>query len=680
MRPRHAMISSNASMPEASARRVARRALGASLAALVCSVLLAPSAAHAAEDACDPRSKLSGCVNADNLWPHAGAGPFLSLGSPVLAPPGKASFGLVVSYLSRPIGLRVASPDPDGNIVYAIDNAVNATFVWSFGVTERLELTAAAPITVYQNGAGLGFATGSADELRRSTMRDVRFGFTFAMLPRPRTGSADGLSLLGRFELALPAGDAAALASGRTVTWVPTLTGTFRRGRFELGLEAGARVRGESQLANAHIGTQISGALGASFDVLSNGWLTAAAEAFALYTLTPQDPPARSADAERSPAFVPSEWIVSATTAPLLGGDVSFSLSGGGPIPFSSESALTTPRFRFGLAARYAPTGRDVDADGVLDRDDQCPRIAEDRDGFEDSDGCPDPDNDRDRILDVKDKCRDAAETVDGFKDEDGCPDPDDDEDGVLDEADACRNEAEDKDKFKDEDGCPDPDNDGDGLLDAVDKCPNGFEDKDGFKDDDGCPDPDNDLDQVLDEADKCPDGREDLDGFQDDDGCPELDNDEDGVLDKADRCPLAAETIDSKDDADGCPEAGARSLVKWSVDRIVAEDPARFLQGSAEVKPPLEEMLRRMAQLALGRAPIGTVVVEGYADRAGDESAKAQELAEKRALAVKAALIAAGVPEDRITAATGDPSEKRAGNVQQFEITVQRDKRGKRR
>jgi len=663
--------------PEPSARGP-RRARARWLASLCLTLgLLAPRAASAQ---CAPKAEISGCINADNLWVHAGAGPFLSLGSPILAPTGKASFGLALSYLSRPIGLRVSSPNPDGTVLHAIDNAVNATFLWSLGVHERLELTAALPITFYQDGTGISGVTAGEAELRRSTMRDVRFGFAASILPRPRAGSTDGASVIGRFELAVPAGDADAFASGRTVTWFPSLLASYKRGRFEASAEASARVRGTTQLANAHIGTQLGGALGASFDVLRNGWLTAAGEAFVLYNFAAQEPPARDVEAERSPAFVPAEWMLSATSAPLLGGDVSFTVSGGGPIPFSSEPAVTTPRFRFGLTARYAPSGRDTDADGVLDRDDRCVTVPEDRDGFEDGDGCPDPDNDNDGIPDVRDRCRDAAETVDGFKDDDGCPDLDDDEDGIPDVDDKCRNEAEDKDGFKDDDGCPDPDNDEDGILDKVDRCPNGAEDKDGFKDDDGCPDPDNDLDQVLDAADQCPDAREDLDGFEDDDGCPEPDNDEDGILDKADRCPLQAETIDGNEDEDGCPEPNAKSHVRWSGDRVVSDDPARFSPGSADVKKPLAEVLKQLAQLARGHAPIRAIIIEGYADRAGDESSKAMELAEKRALAVKAAFVAAGLPADRITAATGDPGEKRAQGAPHFEITVQKEKRGKRR
>ena len=114
-------------------------------------------------------------------------------------------------------------------------------------------------------------------------------------------------------------------------------------------------------------------------------------------------------------------------------------------------------------------------------------------------------DKDGDGILDDVDKCPTQPEDKDGWQDEDGCPDPDNDGDGILDATDKCPNEPEDKDNFQDEDGCPDPDNDNDGLADKVDQCPNDPEDKDGFEDDDGCPDPDNDKDTFADKDDKCP-------------------------------------------------------------------------------------------------------------------------------------------------------------------------------
>ena len=64
-------------------------------------------------------------------------------------------------------------------------------------------------------------------------------------------------------------------------------------------------------------------------------------------------------------------------------------------------------------------------------------------------------------------------EDKDGYLDEDGCPEPDNDLDGIPDAADKCPNEPEDPDGFEDEDGCPDPDNDKDTVPDVEDQCPN---------------------------------------------------------------------------------------------------------------------------------------------------------------------------------------------------------------
>ena len=116
---------------------------------------------------------------------------------------------------------------------------------------------------------------------------------------------------------------------------------------------------------------------------------------------------------------------------------------------------------------------QDADGDGLLDPDDKCPKEPEDKDGFEDADGCPDLDNDADGVADVADKCPAIAEDKDSFEDADGCPEPDNDGDKILDAQDRCPLEAEDFDAFEDTDGCPERDNDNDTLDDLADKCPN---------------------------------------------------------------------------------------------------------------------------------------------------------------------------------------------------------------
>lgn len=63
----------------------------------------------------------------------------------------------------------------------------------------------------------------------------------------------------------------------------------------------------------------------------------------------------------------------------------------------------------------------------------------------------PPGDRDGDKITDDVDKCPDLAEDIDGFGDTDGCPESDNDHDGVTDQADECPLEA----GLVDNKGCP---------------------------------------------------------------------------------------------------------------------------------------------------------------------------------------------------------------------------------
>ena len=97
-----------------------------------------------------------------------------------------------------------------------------------------------------------------------------------------------------------------------------------------------------------------------------------------------------------------------------------------GPGPLADEAQLALlpdvqPLAANALLPLVSPG--DDDRDGLPRADDVCPDHAEDVDGFEDGDGCPDPDNDGDRVPDGADKCPLVGETANGFDDDDGCPD-----------------------------------------------------------------------------------------------------------------------------------------------------------------------------------------------------------------------------------------------------------------
>jgi outer membrane protein OmpA-like peptidoglycan-associated protein len=317
---------------------------------------------------------------------------------------------------------------------------------------------------------------------------------------------------------------------------------------------------------------------------------------------------------------------------------------------FGLVRAIGSPQFRLLAGFRWAPDFKDTDGDGIADVKDQCPTQKEDKDGFQDADGCPDPDNDQDLIPDARDKCPNDAEDKDGFQDDDGCPEADNDNDGIPDLKDECPFQPETKNGFKDEDGCPDePDKDGDGIPDAKDKCPNEPEDKDGFEDLDGCPDPDNDNDGVPDKLDDCPNAPEDMDGFKDDDGCPDPDNDNDGVPDAKDKCPNQPETINGIKDDDGCPDKG-EAQVKIAEGKIQIMKKVYFDTNKASIKKVSNNILGQVALVLKASPQIKGVRIEGHTDSQG-KAEKNKTLSQARAEAVRAWLVKAGIEPARLFA-----------------------------
>ena len=106
----------------------------------------------------------------------------------------------MATYISRPVVLRVASPGPGGSDQYAVDNQVTGNFLFAYGVTPRLQLDFALPYTFVQSGAGTSPLTGGAD-LHDTAVRDLRFGFAYALVPRERISpdaQAEGSRAPGR--------------------------------------------------------------------------------------------------------------------------------------------------------------------------------------------------------------------------------------------------------------------------------------------------------------------------------------------------------------------------------------------------------------------------------------------------------------------------------------------------
>ncbi len=255
-------------------------------------------------------------------------------------------------------------------------------------------------------------------------------------------------------------------------------------------------------------------------------------------------------------------------------------------------------------------------------------------------------DSDNDGIPDNIDKCPYEAEDLDGYQDEDGCPDIDNDKDGIIDIKDGCPNAKEDFDGFQDSDGCPDVDNDGDGILDVIDKCPNKKEDFDGFQDKDGCPDIDNDNDGILDVNDKCPNEAEIFNGYKDDDGCPD---EVPTYIPQKKYRPKKRKTIKIKPKTKKKKETKIIEEKKNIPSRFLLRGESIFISGSSQIKSSAFNKLNGIAE-KIKSDPYSQWDIEAHVDKA-NSAAEALKLSRSQALAVKRYLISQGIPSENLRA-----------------------------
>jgi outer membrane protein OmpA-like peptidoglycan-associated protein len=506
-------------------------------------------------------------------------------------PPWKVRVGLDADYASRPLVVTDAAA---ANRSYAlVRQAAGLNLRLALGLGHRLEVAALVPVTAYQSGDTPADAAPPA----RGGLEALRVGAKARLLGNGMSGASLGAVVL----VAIPTGAGGGLVHETGVGGEGKLFGDLRAGGFTASLGAGVRLRQATHLYDIPLHNELVGA--ASGDYRLDTRTSFFGE---LAGATPLAHPAASA--KQTPLEL------------LLGGRQRFgALTVFGAAGPGLREGYGTPVLRLVAGASWSNAPLDVDHDGVDDETDRCPLAPEDRDGFEDNDGCPDVDNDGDGVPDKKDKCPDVAEDKDGFEDDDGCPDLDDDRDGVPDAVDKCRKEPETKNGYKDDDGCPDRN------MRLVD------EDKDG----------------VMDDVDKCPKLPEDKDAFEDDDGCPEPDNDKDGIPDGKDACPNEPETINNVKDDDGCPDKGIVTLKEGELETL---SPIFFATDRARVRHAFRPTLDDIAAILKAHPEIGRCAVEGHTDATGPAAWNAK-LSLDRARSVATYLTGKGVEAARVIA-----------------------------
>jgi hypothetical protein len=480
----------------------------------------------------------------------------------------------LMSWAYRPAVLRDANGDVAAKLV---SHQLSLDMLFGLGLGKRASVGAALPSVLYQNGesdARTARVTGDS-ALPAHALGDLGLTGKVTVVPHEEMGGV-GLAALAR--VTVPTGDRASYLGEGALSSELRLLGELRLIAVSLQATAGFRLRtAERTFAGATWGNEIPWGVGVAVKPQAFGLDAAGRWTWVLEThgALPAGPEAPFSSAVLSPAQLGASARYAIRDLSLLGGVE-------GPL----DRAAGVPVARVVAGVQWAPRVHDVDGDGVEDDLDECPELAEDRDGFEDADGCPDFDNDDDGVPDADDRCPTAMEDEDGFQDEDGCPDPDNDSDGIPDEQDACPDAAGPRSQDPKLNGCPVTDKDGDGVADDKDRCPDAPEDRDGFQDEDGCPDPDDDSDGIADALDRCPRQPGPASSNPRWNGCPIPDRDGDTFDDDSDKCPTEAETWNGVKDDDGCPDPGGQPLVQVQQTKtgpaLAVRAPIRF-KGPAE-------------------------------------------------------------------------------------------------
>jgi large repetitive protein len=349
----------------------------------------------------------------------------LALQLPSTLGPKRWSARLALAYQNDPL----VSGVPSGSDVAVVADHLALHMAGAVGLGERFELFALVPVVVYQSGeqqpgSGLLFPTP-----RKSGFGDPVLGASAHLLGERERGPQLGLNAA----LLVPIGSGTTLASDGGAGLRATISGALVLPVVTLAIETGAAYRPHRELAFLDSGSEL---------LIRAGAYVPIADRFRL--LAELNGATRLGDGKTFDT-------VASPLEMLLGGE--YRMPGGLNFGLGIGPGLTlgtgTPAVRvLGMVGYASPLQKpleepsepppepepepeppappaDSDGDGMADPDDRCPTAAEDKDGVEDTDGCPDVDldTDGDGLRDPIDRCPAEAETVNSHEDEDGCPD-----------------------------------------------------------------------------------------------------------------------------------------------------------------------------------------------------------------------------------------------------------------
>jgi len=489
-------------------------------AALATAIVLVSSAASAQLPSLDVRT-----------W-HPSVDPTASLvlESPNTPGPWAFNFGAYADWQLRPLSLK--DPTTGDTLYRPIDYGFGMNLIANIGLGQHAELGVDLPVVLFQDGTQGLPTTVASQPVSHTALGDLGISAKVGII----TNKNGGFGLAALAGMTVPTGDHASFAGEGAVTAQIRVIAdySFVIAHFQASLgyfvRTEQRTWPDASAGGYNFGDEIPWSLGfrlrpdvfhidkedrQTWEIAAHGWLPAG----------PQAPFVDRGASALSPVMLAISDRIG------LGRDKDVYVIGG--VDIGLDDAVGVPGIRVIAGVGWAPREHDKDHDGIPDDEDQCEDIPEDKDGFQDSDGCPDIDNDNDGIIDREDACPNVAGPKSSNPKLNGCPQPDSDGDGIPDADDACPKEKGERSDDPKKNGCPekppeppkpDPnaDDDGDGVRNGDDACPTVAGEPSTDPKLNGCPNPDRDGDTYLNEQDECPDAPEVFNGVKDEDGCPD--------------------------------------------------------------------------------------------------------------------------------------------------------------
>lgn len=327
--------------------------------------------------------------------------------------------GVLANFADDPLVLR---SDSDERLVNVVEHQLALDVMLAIGFFDRLELGVDLPIVLLQESQDAPQIAYTATE--GAGVGDLRIVPRLLLFSTESDDDPWGasLGLLASFFVPIGSQDA---FQGEGFRAEPRLAFDYAFGKVaRLSANVGYLFRPDSDFLNIEVDDMLTYGLAAAFRLAD--WLYIVPEVRGETSLL-----AEEIDTEE----LPLEGTIGAKIYPIE----SLLIQAGFGTGLIEGVGAPDWRVFFGIAFS-PPAVHDTDGDGYLDPDDGCPLEPEDFDSFEDSDGCPDPDNDGDGICDPwvseqglqdrysrvctgTDQCPNEPESINGYEDEDGCPD-----------------------------------------------------------------------------------------------------------------------------------------------------------------------------------------------------------------------------------------------------------------